>query len=436
MAAPATTYRFNSNDRDALPNIQAGGAAANAGDPITGNDRNFTCGFGSCGTYDPFNYQPLAQSDLLNLDFTLLNIPTLRENLDQVTSNVQRVYSELHNWIVDMEREFELKVRVGTVIQNQTLFNRLSMVIPKISQAKKAIDAWLRDFQNTVMDLSVLMQTYDEAAAKIKSLYVTTTTVMGIPQDIVKVAKQNMSKSKAIQRQMNILLTKDAQIRSVLQDITFRIKELAVGMLRYGAANNTRTLNLNSVVSSMNELGESDSPLVQIQTEMSNLINSTPINLNMNTAEVPLTQPQDITKPTVNVSEPANEQYVMDRIAHLKNSLLFTPSTMTVVEALDRHIRSRLQTSTNFQAMIDSIRSIRNDNAPNVLLEDLRRKAAQEENIYLTIDKTRSILANLKQQDRLYEGKLKETLRIAKNTVDQIHNRQLNLMDMDVEDGP
>lgn len=423
-----TTQRLDTSIRTALPTSRhydfdyAGGESLAPPARINRNDAQFTCAYGECDYDGPNYFNPdtydAATSNLLNLDFVILHLPNLIDNLDRVTSKVQHVYKELQLWIRSLELQFESKVVIGEIRRNVTLFNKLSVAIPKIASAKKQLDAWYMDFQELVEKLGTAMQEYDMATAKLKSLHVNSTQVFGLPPDIIKVAKQNMSRSKAIQKQMQNMLVRDAQIRAGMQNVAFRIKELSVGLLRYGPPNNKTTLNLNTVVAAMQDLGEADSPLVKIQTEMSTLINSTPINLRMETAEVPLTDPKDVKaakKPVV-----FSESYITDRLDHMRDTILYTTTTKKVLDHLQQHIETKLQDSDQYEAMLATIDVIRAENQPHILIEQLRRAASQDANIFLTVSRIKSLLENLQRPDIVYKESLQNILLTAKRTAHRL----------------
>lgn len=375
-----------------------------AANPINRNDRQFTCGFSTCSLGTPSQIPPIDRSDLFNLDFTVFNTVTLRENLDIVSSNIKNIYDAYITWLRDREAEFELKVNLGDVKINNLLFTKINTLISKITQGKRILADWYSNFQNLVIDLSDLLTEYNEATAKVESLYITSTGVSGLPVPVTTVAKQNLSKSKSIQRQITKILALDSKIRSAIQTMTFKIRELYGGILRSG----NKTININDLGRSIDELSAGESPLARIQTQLSEIINSTPMNFTLRTARPPAmeTIQNDDLLASLNRNV-LNENYIINKLNELENAYIYTENTKPALDAAFAQIQTHPGEFHRFNEMIAKIDAIKN-NVPHVVIENLRAKANNPEDIYVTIDRILNVRRNLHPGDVIYAASLEE----------------------------
>jgi len=399
--------------------------------PITSNDRKFACGYLTCDmtsmpttatTYgNTFGLQN-ANRNVLNLDFSLLNIDLLRDNLNVINDEVKNVILSIKKWLYDMEADFELKVALGDVDLDSKLFNRVNMIIPKIDQSKKSLDAWYSEFLDLNVDLSESFSDYSNVAARIESTYATGSFVGGgLPENVVTVAKQNASKSKAIQRQTTRLLSIDVKIRNQMQKITFKINELSTGILRYGAR---KELNLNTLSEAFDSLGQKDTPLMRVQKNLSQLINSTQVQYNLNT--MPATLIPSIKNPyTVKLEDPRkNDEYILSRLKGLLNTTLYTSATATNIDAINTFIDDTYKTSQKYAEMKKIYNDIVTLNVPHVLIESLAQQATDPTDIYLLAFRVRKIIAALMPQDIIYQERLNEIAATINRTIENQIKRE------------
>ncbi|ATZ81557.1 hypothetical protein DiNV_CH01M_ORF69 [Drosophila innubila nudivirus] len=395
--------------------------------PITSNDRKFACGYLTCDmtsvpTYgNTFGLQN-ANRNVLNLDFSLLNIDLLRDNLNVINDEVKNVILSIKKWLYDMEADFELKVALGDVDLDSKLFNRVNMIIPKIDQSKKSLDAWYSEFLDLNVDLSESFSDYSNIAARIESTCATGSFVGGgLPENVVTVAKQNASKSKAIQRQTTRLLSIDVKIRNQMQKITFKINELSTGILRYGAR---KELNLNTLSEAFDSLGQKDTPLMRVQKNLSQLINSTQVQYNLNT--MPATLIPSIKNPyTVKFEDPRkNDEYILSRLKGLLNTTLYTSSTATNIDAINTFIDDTYKSSQKYDEMKKIYSDIVTLNVPHVLIESLAQKATDPTDIYLLAFRVRKIIAALMPQDIIYQERLNEIAATINRTIENQIKRE------------
>nr|DBA13156.1 TPA: hypothetical protein [Oryctes rhinoceros nudivirus] len=397
-----------------------GGARQNDGrpHPINQNDRQFRCGFGVCEAVTP-TARPVPQQDLFNLDFELFDIDELRANLRRVSDEVAMAYKNMLNWFLDLERNVAIKVQTGDIEMNITLFNKLNLIIPKFSMARKVVDSWYADYIDMVTDLSDLFSEYSNSSTKLQSLSTQNTVIGGIRENVITLARQNISKSKSIQRAITKILSIDARIRSALQALTFKMNELTSGTLRYGSKNERKILNLTELSNAVMSLGEGDSPLVKIQTQLSSVINSTPLNFTLRTRP-PELLPNVNYDPKNTFANDLSSETVLEKLYAFRDTTLYTTTTKPAVDALQDYVEHKFRDDLQYNNMLAIIERIRVQNVPNRFLDTLQMNASNPENIYLTIDVIKQVINKLSDQDTIYRERLDQILQTAMNTATNI----------------
>ncbi|AUQ43954.1 putative gp124-like protein [Esparto virus] len=389
--------------------------------PITSNDRKFTCGFGSC-TYSPnvdeLNRTSYNNSNILNLDFTIFNVTVLRDNLDFVSDEVLKVYNSINSWLTFMEQDFELKFNVGDITLNNELYNKLTVAIPKIEQARKSIDAWYSEFQDSTFDLTNTLSDYASIVSKLDSLNMSNTYIRGLPNTAIAIAKENIAKTKDIQRQMTRMLRIDTTIRNQMQQLSMKIKELSTGILRYG---DRKELNLNTLEKIFITLSNRVSPLMRVQTQLANIINSTPINFNLTTPEVPIIQnvPNKYEPKAMTVQD---EIYILNRLKDIKNFNIYTSATAPKIDAINSYIDEHLRNSQYYAEMKKIYNNIILNNVPSVLIETIAQQSANSEGIYILSHRVRKLIQNILPQDEIYRDRLNEINNIITSTITSMLN--------------
>lgn len=390
--------------------------------PINRNDRNFKCGFGKC---DVASVTPLSgtinPNDLINLDFTLIDIDALRENLTTVSDEVNLACNRILDWLTSLEQQIALKIQTGDIEMDRNLFNKLNSIIPKFTSARKVINLWRADYINMSAYLSDLFSNYSEIVAKVELLDSQNTMVTGLRESVVTLAKQHLTKSKSIQNAMSKILSLDSRIRTEMQTLTFKIKELSTGILRYGDGD---ILNLSELSNAAQSLVDDDSPLVRIQTQLSKVIASTPLNFTLQTREPTLLPSVNMESNTfaININTMPSST-VLEKLRAFKDTILYTSSTQPTVDALETFINAEFKNDAQYTSMIDLINRIRQENRPVPFIDALQIRASNPDNIYLTIDTIRKVIDNLNINDAIYGERLNEILNTAVDTAKNIVNK-------------
>lgn len=384
-------------------------------DFITGNDRRFTCGYGECGNAADFRANGALPNNMYNFDFTLFNVQALRDNLDASFQSLKIARDELINWIELSENDVAFKVNAGVIPRDASLFNKLTNVVPRINKFKRLINAWFVSTQDLVYELSATLTNYDNISIKLQMLGVNpTVTYNTLTDNVVAIARKNLSRSKSIQQQTNKLIVVDAKIRDLLVKLQNKNNEFSSGMLKYSEENTV--LDLKEVVNVINSLGGKDSPLVALQKSLSETLNAQPIRFRIDTPDVNLLTPVPGI-PDLGRNLPGPDE-IIRILQSVKNSFLYTKSTKIQLEPIEGYIRE-LRDTPRYDEFVIILQDIIENNTPNRLFQELRRQASEPEGIYLLLDRINSLRRNLQPEDAIYRPALDEIYTIAASTAER-----------------
>lgn len=367
---------------------------------ITSNDRRFTCTSNFCSIFN--RNEPT--SDVFKLNFTLFNTDTILSEIDILTESAKQAINAYISWIDNLEMQVELKRSANEIKPTMALFNRLDSLIPRVVRGRKILNAWHMNFMQDVSDLSDLVLQYTDASARITELNNQSQSNFGLAVNTVTVAKQNISKSKSIDRQITKILSLDSKIRNLTRVLNFSLKELAIGIIKLPDNSN---FNINLLVEGFKELNTHASPLQRIQQKLSEIINSTPRDYNLQTAPLmTVDQTSNLNELTARLNEnrlTADE--IISKLDSLKFTRLYTDNTKNDLESIIRYVETNWSTTPEFAKMQPLINDIRNNTPQNVIMA-MRVASATDNNIYLTINRLSNILDNLDVQDDIYRNEL------------------------------
>lgn len=276
--------------------------------PIRSNDRTFSCNGGDCtnnnsngmnnngnnfnGNFpnnnnnnnnnlprDNVNYG----NNLLNLNLQIYNVQGLLQYADELDSIAIASCREYNDILLIKESSIEYRVDFNDIPADQNTFNRINAVLPKLRQGRKVIDEWLRDFQYKTEDLRENLREYEETLVTIQNIY-DNLTFAANNVNVVQLAKQNVSKSKVIQKRINTLASLNVEINRQLQDINFKLRDLYNGTLRVKKDRTDKRVNIVDLLNSLNVITNEDvTPLNRVQNYIANIINSKPNNFVLKT---------------------------------------------------------------------------------------------------------------------------------------------------------
>lgn len=395
--------------------------------PITTNDRRFTCDASKCNLDSSAtiqDYSFLSANNHFNLNLEIFNVESIQAYIDNVLSQVTMIRDAYMDWLTQKEIAIEDKVSIRNVPTNQTLFNKLNILIPKLVQGKKLFSQWFSDFHLMVLDIAENLQSYSEAQSKIESLFVASTSASGLDLNIVTVAKQNQSKSKSIQKQITRLMAMDSKIRLSIKKLQYKMRELYDGVLRVG----DKTLRLKELGASIDELSGGESPLVRVQNMLANIINTTQETFTLKTNKVAQLNIPDAQKlmNTLQSGERVSEEEILNYLTDMANYRLYTTESEKVLVPAFTAITKNHANSPRFPEMQQKINEIKR-NEPHVIISNLRSDINENRDIYLIIHRIENIQKNLTGADiTVYGNDLKELYDLATTQARQNIRQELN----------
>lgn len=398
--------------------------------PITTNDRTFTCGNSQdgCGINGANNMRSLMSTGLINTDFTLFNTSAIREELDVFTENAKNIVDAYMAWLRTLEEGVELKIKLNIIKPTTALFNQINILVAKSVTGRKNIRAWYSSFLESASDLSDLILKYSEAVAKIESIGVQTTSQSSLPSNMVTIAKQNITKSRSIDRQITKILSIDTRIRNLMQQMSFRMKELVSGIFKiYRSDGSFYTFNINEFAEAIKDLDIDDSPLKRIQNSLSEVINNTPITYKINTLPPTSLNSQPIEPILARLNtDDIDVEYLFRKLEDFQSSVLYTENTrddlaviFTQIEKISKDFPQR----DRIEKLISDIKL----NTPSKVLFELRSRSEQPENIYTLIQRIKNLMDNLKPNDVIYRRELEIIYNKATETAKRLIASELNL---------
>lgn len=364
---------------------------------VTNNDRIFTCTLQSCGETNPLSR--LQGAITINAQF--LDVDQIRQNIYDISAQVGEAVGDFKSWLNTRESEFETKFLLREINSNLTLFNRLNIAIARLRQHNNTLNQWYTNFQNLVSLAIDYLSTYSEATALIKS-FTLNPTIGGLQPSPVVLAKQHLSKSKSIQRQMNVALMAEARLKTVMIQLQTQVESFYRGTIKV----NDRVLDLKEVGKLIGDLMGSESPLERVQANLSNVINSSQTTFDIKSSDVSAVKPpgdsflQRLTK-SVNANRDVTAD-IVKKLRILNNTVLYTDNTKATIEAfLELAEKEVLETDPRYAEVRSLITSIRG-NDPATVVRKYRASVRDTDRIYLLLTRLRVIMQNLDPNDQIY----------------------------------
>lgn len=272
--------------------------------PITRNERTFTCGsrtncpngFGFTGgaasaagmgggvTIDTQTINSIFSDSSIRI----LDTSVIRDNIQSVSLGIQNIYKELMAYVLNLESEIERRVYSGEIAKDHNLYRTVTRIAPRLRSAKQEMYTWQKNIVSELRDIIEVVREYETIVTKINvALYASTissaTTFTDGPQYI---AKQTLATSKSVNQAIRRLITLDSQIRDQMQMMQLNLNELSSGVLC--SSNSPNVFDINEVVDLLQTLNGIESPLNRIENELVQIVNTTPIKFQFDTANMQL----------------------------------------------------------------------------------------------------------------------------------------------------
>ena len=368
---------------------------------ISTNDRQFTCNLESCA----FNPVKLHQTfGALELEGSFLDIDNIRANISDVSSAVTKAVKDFTQWVLMKESEFELKYMSHEVPGDLSLFNRINVVILRLRRSKNLLNAWYSNFHSLVSEAISRLTQYSEALTMLRSNSINITS---FTQNSLSLAKQNISKVKSIQKSMKILLRSEIRLKTLMVRIQSEIEAFFNGYINI----NGQLLNLNQFEELIGSLTNDSSPLVNIQNNLANIINSNTQSLKYDSSNPKPIHIPDSTTTNCTLNSCTSESTVdeiVERLRNIRNYILYTETTkpriQNIAKIVDKLVKSDDPRYTEIQALFDDIRS----KTPNNVINYYRSRVRDYDMIYYNLQMLERLLKNIDPEDLIYKDALEK----------------------------
>lgn len=377
---------------------------------ITENDRKFACGGGSCGAnaYREINGLSLRTSiGPIDLDAEFLDTELIRNNLSTLISAVSEAVSNVFAWINRMEQEFAIKYAANEIVSDISLFNQINVVIVKIKRFKSALNIWLSDFHNVVLDTSDLVNNYNIQSSFLRSESIGSTS--NVVQNAIVAAKQNVGKSRSLGKKIKQLLKLDSNIRNNLVELRSLTESFYTGSIRV----NDKLVNFREFEQAVRSLSSNDSPLAQIQSALANEINSNRQSLILKSTQPPAVNPPDTNCVYGDCNLEAGEmskmkiEKLVERLTAISERVLYTETTKPYLDSVIESVMELAKNSDRLTQIVMLCRRIQN-NTPENVIHNLRINARNPNALFTRMANVKKIIENLKGADRQYAPTLQE----------------------------
>lgn len=337
----------------------------------------------------------------ITINAQFLDVDQIRQNIYDISAQVGQAVGDFKSWLNTRESEFETKFLLREINSNLTLFNRLNIAIARLRQHNNTLNQWYTNFQNLVSLAIDYLSTYSEATALIKS-FTLNPTIGGLQPSPVVLAKQHLSKSKSIQRQMNVALMAEARLKTVMIQLQTQVESFYRGTIKV----NDRVLDLKEIGKLIGDLMGSESPLERVQSNLSNVINSSQTTFDIKSSDVTKVKPpgdsflQRLSR-TVNANRDVSAD-IVKKLRTLNNTVLYTDNTKATIEAfLELAEKEVPETDPRYAEVRSLVASIRG-NDPATVIRKYRASVRDTDRIYLLLTRLRVIIQNLDPNDQIY----------------------------------
>lgn len=361
--------------------------------PITSNDQSFNCG-GACSNGINENI------GLVNLNAKFLNIEEIRDNLTQLISSVSEAVTDVFRWVDFLESDFAIRYTANEITNDISLFNQINVAIVKIKRLKGMLDSWLNEFHRTILDTSELLNDYGIAMSILRSDALSST--LNIGQTAVALAKNNLSKSRSINKQIKKILKIDNTIKTNLIKIRSMIESFYTGSIKVG----DKILNFKEFERIIKGLTNTDTPLKQIQARL-----ATDINSQNKTFQIDSVQPAPINVPANNeiygiTIEEENVDRTIEQLRKIQSFTLYTDNTKAQIDRIAEQASVIYKSNPRFpiiQRIFDEIRS----QTPAKVIDYYRMNVRNDQGRFLRLENLKRLMDNLHASDIIYRPILK-----------------------------
>lgn len=368
--------------------------------PVTMNDRSFSCGAKSCGGQS-IEYSgmytglwDLDKSLSIHLKGTPIDVAVVRANLHDQMRSVKKAMKLYYDLLDQRGAQVVTYYDIGKITPSKELLGKINFAKSRISSAKKLTDAWSGEYQSLVLEANEALAGYQAALNNIRVLANTPETSTTI-KDSVVLASKNETKQRSITKLFKKFISFQNELDSIIPEIEMMVNSFKEGLIM----SNGKMLDLKELVEVIDSLTDRGTPLDQLAKRLAEIFNIRDIEINLGrSSDVNMTV--DVEKESFLETMPAQIETLetkLDNLYTLNTVVLYTENTKSRIEEYFQTVLSDLDPSDVPQVtrIIDSIR----DRTPEAIYSQLASEATEPGKIMVTIYKLEKIIDNINHRD-------------------------------------
>lgn len=394
---------------------------------VRSNDRIFSCTLETCDGGSDFRRFSSSNrhGGSISIRACFLDVEKLRESLYYALNHVGNELIQLRAWLYEREQEYELKFLAsgGAASTDQTTFNKVNVTLSRLRRQVDQLGRWYGDFQDQVAYALDTLGSYSETASVLRN-FAPNESTGGLPPNPIVLARRNITRAKAIQRQTNNLARTESRLNTTIASIQRQLDSFSSGIVRFRG----RVINIPELATLIGQLSNDGSPLERVQLMIANASNSLKQVYSVGT---------ESRSPSIHVPETAqfkqllpgsdaSMEELLEYLRTLSVSTLYTDNTKSPLEGAITYVRDRAlkdrvavrdqngvptgatQPNPSTLAAVDRYASRIRASLPGRVIEKYRAAVRDREGIYLRLNRLHELIGNVQPGDEIYKRELQD----------------------------
>lgn len=367
--------------------------------PVTMNDRMYSCGPGDCGQSIEYSgmhpgFEATDRSMKIVLEGYPIDVSQTRDNFYDQFRSLSDALKSFNRWIANREKRILMLYDIRVIERSAQLLANVQMVRKKIDEAKRIMKVWFGEYESLFMSAIYALEDYSKALNTIVTLSKTQSFDDTFKSSIV-LSSKNSAKRKSVTKQFTKLMVAREKLESIVLQIEVNLESFRKGTIIV----DNEMLDFHELVETIDSLTDQGTPLEKLDKILSEIFNvrETKItlgnkrNLDMTTSVEKNSFLNTIPKQTETMDEKINNLH------KLNTSVLYTDNTKDQIEEYFRVIRENV-TPAEDQQLLNVMNSIR-QRTPQRVYNELSTDALQPGKIMATVYTLDNILDNINDND-------------------------------------
>lgn len=394
---------------------------------VTSNDRVFSCTIDSCDGGSAFRRFSSGgrQGGSITIRACFLDVDRIRESLYYALNHVGNELIQLRAWLYEREQEYELKFLAngGAASTDQATFNKVNVTLSRLRRQIDQLGRWYADFQDHVAYALDTLGSYNETASVLRN-FAPSESTGGLPPNPIVLARRNITRAKAIQRQTNNLARTESRLNSTMARIQRQLDSFSNGIVRFRG----RVINIPELATLIGQLSNDGSPLERVQLMIANASNSLKqvYSVGTETESKSVRVPETSQFRQLLPDADASMEELLEYLRTLSVSSLYTDNTKGSLEGAITYVRDRAlkdrvpvrdlngiptgatQPNPTVMSAVERYASRIRASLPGRVIERYRAAMRDREGIYLRLNRLHELIGNVQPGDEIYKRELQD----------------------------